>query len=180
MQFKSLALTAAALLATYSGVLHADAFEPQGIRVGVDYRIPFGGSVRVKPEAPSFGFTVELAREQNRFGMGDYTPTLSSQSAQFNKLMDMRFDSKTQNLRSMYVGGVSVLKTVSRVNVDGTPGVIATEISWPMVAVGMTGFALWANNQVNNSTVTPVPDSCTTVGFNQVSEAVYGVTVCTK
>ena len=175
MKIKHFALSAASLLAIFSGVLHADTFEPKGASVGVDYRIPFGGSTRMKAEAPTFGFNFNVTPAQDPLGMVDVRPSLGYKSTTLNKLIDVRFDSKTQAVRNMYVGGVSVLQKVVRVNVDGAPGVVDTVISWPMVAVGFVGFYAWADDRQKIKAAAPAP-ACVT--FSDTSDTSMGIAPC--
>ncbi|QDL54445.1 hypothetical protein [Rhodoferax aquaticus] len=177
MKIKHFALGACALFVLISGASHADTFEPKSISIGVDYRIHFGGSARVKPEAPTFGFNVNLAPAQDAFSMMSVRPTVSYKPVEANSLMDIRFDSRTQEVRNMYVGGVGVLQKITRVNVDGAPGVVDTVISWPLVATGFVTFYAYAESQNKPKPAPPAPaPSC--ASFAGHSDASMGIAPC--
>ena len=168
MHIKPSALGAAALLALFTLTASADPLDAQttAVSLGVNYRVTFGGSPMVRPEAPTFGFTMNVTRPQDSFSMGLSQPAVAIQSSNLNSILDIRFDQRTESLRALYVGSVNVLKTVSRVNVDeaGTAGagsgaaggVVDYTISWPLVGLGIVGVIAgsdyWLQGNTKKST----------------------------
>ncbi|MEY2860039.1 MAG: hypothetical protein RL392_497 [Pseudomonadota bacterium] len=186
MTFKYLALSAAILLSTMSTASNADSFEPKAVSAGVEYRIKFGGSTRAKPQAPTFGFNVNVTRAQNGPAF-DFAPlTLSYTENKYNKLLDVRFNANTKALYSMHVNGVDVLYDAARLNLDpadvalkqSTGAVGINAVNWPLAATAVFGFVIVDNmaqddakNRKNAQAATKVPDaSCLPFMLSAVSE----------
>jgi hypothetical protein len=163
MQPKLIAVSIAAVLAATSAPLCAGPLGAVGgseVKALAYVSLPFGGVSR-RQEAPILGFAIDHKQPQGPRDGFSVSPLQSFAPGNIRSLVDIRFNTQTQNWQRFRIGGVDALAYTTRMRADGTTetvGTLAEIPTWAIVTGVVVGAAVIhdVTKKDDSKTTTPI------------------------